>query len=514
MPNIKTIAIELESENPNGNGYFYSRLDLPANPAEIEDAMQEARFYQGENRYTGIHVIELPICPEIAMKQFDTASIQEYNALAKELVLLDEGYQKAVFTALATKLYPTDDDALVTVRDLIYVAQSINDFAVAANVRNDEELGELVLEYDMNDKIVEIYDEEILDMLSRRAIGAYQRQLDEGVYVDDFYVMTKGFHVPEEFEMPEAEEEPYAPIYVKLGAFVDMDGSEPYAAWFGLPISEEDKPMIAKQIRAVDFGYAEVFDLRSGIPYVNTDILAGGDLDDLNQLAEMYLKMNDMQKVTLKAAIETAQPRFMSDIIDIANHVDEYQLSYFSADEGDFFRNYISHHVDSKFDCRWLDSILVRNEGRDLINTLNASMTDYGVVSERGGLLFEAVPYGGDMSMGPENSADEYDLIEVCGQKGLYVDNRQDAMKVPEGCYRYDFRSGDEDDLATLEKDVLVDYSGSVFVKEPIEIPDEGYIALDEESSPNFLCEVMTIEEFAHADLSQLDEEEGMGGIT
>ena len=165
-------------------------------------------------------------------------------------------------------------------------------------------------------------------------------------------------------------------------------------------------------------------------------------------------------------------------------------------------------------DRRWLDTLLAGNEGARLINALNASMTSYGVVSERGGLLYEAIPYDHDMEKGIRSRPNEYDLIEVCGQKALYVDNREDALRVPNNCYRYDFRSDGANDFVTLEKNVLVNYSGSIFVKEPIEIPDEGYLTLDEESSPNFLCEEMTVEEFAEADLSQLDEEEGMGGIS
>ena len=516
MPRKKTLAIELSSENPNGSGYFDTRLDLPADPSEIEDAMQAARFYLSEYRYTGIQLIELPICPELVAKRFDTASIQDYNVLAEELELLDEGYQKAVFSALANKLYPKDDDSLVAVKDLIYIAQNVNDMGVAANVRNDEELGELVLEYGMNAKLEELRDEELLDLLSRQAIGEMQRKTDDGVFVDDFYVITEGFQVPEDYEMPQIEEEPYAPIYVKLGTYVDFDGSDPKAEWFPLPISDQDKPAVAKKIEAVDIGYVEVFDVRSGIPNVNKYILQGGDFDDLNTLAKKYLEMTDLQKVTFKAAVEAAEPRFISDVMFVADHVDEYRLAYFSADEDDFFKEYIAQHMDKNFDRRWLDSLLCKSEGQRLIQGLNATMTSYGVVSERGGLLFERVPYDFDMSTGSQPEPEEYDLIEVCGQKGLFIDSREDAIKVPEGCYRYDFRSAEDNEFATLEKDVLVDYSGSVFVKEPIEFPKEGYLLLSEEDSPNFLSEVMTITEFAEADLDQLDEGENMsiGGIS
>ena len=124
------------------------------------------------------------------------------------------------------------------------------------------------------------------------------------------------------------------------------------------------------------------------------------------------------------------------------------------------------------------------------------------------------VPYDYDKSMPITQDDHEYEVIEVYGQTGLYVDNREDSMKVPDGCYRYDFREGDDGDIATLEKSVNVNFGGSVFVKEPIEIPEDGYIEMDEDSLPNFTGDAMTIAEFAETDLSQLNQGEGMGGIS
>ena len=41
MDKRKTLTVELVAESPIGSDYFYTTLELPANPAEIEDAMQK-----------------------------------------------------------------------------------------------------------------------------------------------------------------------------------------------------------------------------------------------------------------------------------------------------------------------------------------------------------------------------------------------------------------------------------------------------------------------------------------
>ena len=38
---------------------------------------------------------------------------------------------------------------------------------------------------------------------------------------------------------------------------------------------------------------------------------------------------------------------------------------------------------------------------------------------------------------------EKYDLIEICGQKALFIDGRIDESTLPDGTYRYDLREGD-----------------------------------------------------------------------
>ena len=63
MDKRKTLTVELVAESPIGSDYFYTTLELPANPAEIEDAMHKARFSNSPTQYRDIHIVDFPLYP-------------------------------------------------------------------------------------------------------------------------------------------------------------------------------------------------------------------------------------------------------------------------------------------------------------------------------------------------------------------------------------------------------------------------------------------------------------------
>lgn len=80
-----------------------------------------------------------------------------------------------------------------------------------------------------------------------------------------------------------------------------------------------------------------------------------------------------------------------------------------------------------------------------------------------------------------------YQLIEILGKKALFSNSRISKSDIPEGMYRYDFREDSDNYFATIEKNVVVNYSGSIITTESIDLGESGYIELDKDSSPNFL---------------------------
>ena len=97
----------------------------------------------------------------------------------------------------------------------------------------------------------------------------------------------------------------------------------------------------------------------------------------------------------------------------------------------------------------------------------------------------------------PED-ATEYEEVEAFGVPALFTDERVSAAEIPPGLFRYDLRGSDDDpgEPATVEKYVRVNHAGTLIAAKPIEIPEEGYRLLTEDSGLNFTGAALTLPEF------------------
>ena len=92
----------------------------------------------------------------------------------------------------------------------------------------------------------------------------------------------------------------------------------------------------------------------------------------------------------------------------------------------------------------------------------------------------------------------EYEEVEAFGVPALFADERVSAAEIPPGLFRYDLRGSDDapGEPATVEKYVRVNHAGTLITVKPIEIPEEGYRLLTEDSGLNFTGAALTLPEF------------------
>ena len=74
---------------------------------------------------------------------------------------------------------------------------------------------------------------------------------------------------------------------------------------------------------------------------------------------------------------------------------------------------------------------------------------------------------------------------------------------IPKGLHCYHIRHGDDGNFCTIEKNVTVNHAGSVIVKEPIDLGENGCISLNSGNAPNFTGEVTLMEDFFTNDEEQ-----------
>ena len=87
-----------------------------------------------------------------------------------------------------------------------------------------------------------------------------------------------------------------------------------------------------------------------------------------------------------------------------------------------------------------------------------------------------------------ETMSVDFEAIEFKGEYALVAEQRVDKTAVPEGLYAYDMRHGDDwGEPITIEKDVRVNFHGTIVFNHPIDIPECGYISMNSYEDINYL---------------------------
>lgn len=500
------IQIELTVEKANGDGYFYSSLDLPATKMQIENAKQQARYMDHVNLYHEISVYE-SVGINLDNIRLDTTSIEELNFLAKRINSL-ERHEQIAYDAVTEKYFGKEGKELPSVKDLINLTYGLEVIPIVPDVTTLDELGRFAVE---NSFITDLEDlpDSALKFLDYEAIGQQQMDNDEGCFINGFYVATYGYECPEVYDgehIPPTEyfENAVFRLLVARAPEEDPDEVIDSAQWLELPMGIDEIHEFAEKLGADSIEDCIYFQLQSCIPQIDEDIFDSMDnIETLNIIANKYLMLPEVKRALFKGVIEAENIGNLEEMQKVFDRLDQYEICIEDENADEFFKRYLAYHVPADFDAKWLEEVSSHDDAQKLLKELGAKVTNYGIVSACGRSLFENVKFPTPQT---ESHADEFELMEVCGLKGIYADRRIDDSEVPNGMYRYDFREGkgvDDVYFGSIEPNVKVDHAGSFITKEPLDFGTDGYIELDYDSEPNFLGEFITPEEFANTDFSE-----------
>lgn len=516
----KIMRLDLSAEKPASNGYYYTELLLPAEDYEIRDAMQQLRAI-GREDSVWISILECSDLPMLENVRVDSPTLDELNFFAKRLVFLTDEEQLVLRAVSGRAISADPAGVLVNMKDLINMTYGLDTVMIASNVGNDEQLGQFVIEEEINEDVASI-PENALYLLDRKQIGRLQREIDGGVYVNGFYVVAGDYEMPKVYDgktLPHEEPSEWFAfrLHIAEAPVNSADETAGSAEWINLPIDKAEANRIAKAHNEGCIEDCVYFGFESSVPQITSEMFGDmQDFDVLNTLARRMAEMSPDEQIKFKSVLTAEQPRNTIDAVDVAMHLDEYELSYYSDSAASFYKDYLRNFMDSRFDGVWLDTLLTQNEGKRLLQRLGAAETPYGVISARGHSLYELVSYNEPevKELSAQGMTDEkLDVIEVLDRRALFANGRLLPEELPEGLYAYDLRESDTGDrFVSIEPKVGVNHGGTVLMKEMLDFGESGYIPLDEDSDPNFLGYTMTPQEFAGEEQAEGENQE-FGGM-
>ena len=391
----KQIKLEIARENPDAGNWLYADLQLPAEEHEIRDAFQRARITSSDV-YHEYSIYECEAIPILPFRRLDSPSIDELNFLAKRLDELND-MERTVLRAVSPRILKVGEDELISPKDLINMTYGLDDVSVIANVNSSRDLGQFVIDNDLN-LDVEAIPKDSLYLLDAVKIGQLQQQNDGGVFMDGYYILAGEYELPEVYDgitLPTKESSPWYAFKLDVTRPPkgdDLGEVEKMAETLILPVEREDADALAQRLGLERIEDCVYLGFESSIPQIDGDKF--GDMhnfDQLNNLSEMMLEMSPSDQVKFKAVLSAEEPENIEQVLDVARSLDQYEFAPMVEDEAHFFKSYLQRHLDTKVDPRWLDSLLARNEGTELLERVGGTLTDYGVISSRGGTLYEPV---------------------------------------------------------------------------------------------------------------------------
>ena len=515
--NRKIMRLELSAEKALNGGYYYAELLLPAADYEIKDAMQRTRAVGRENTVE-VSILECDILPELQDIRLDTFSLDELNFFAKRLASLPDE-ELPVFYAVTEQIFNDADENPVSIKDLINCTYGLDTVPVAHNVSNLAELGRFAFENELLSDIDDI-PESAIPFLNAEQIGRVQQKNDKGVFAGNYYIPTVHYERPEVYDgvtLPEEEPE-NAAFLLKVGAYPKSTFSDEDPALHDLclPADSDELFNVADKCGEPEINLCFCYEFYSSIPQITSDMFDSmEEIDELNTLAQRIAAMSESEQVMFKAVLDAENTASIQDAMNVAQNLWRYEFSAMPDTADAFFKNYVAENADTRFDNRWLGGLFARNEGERLLGRLGATLTDYGVISARNGHLFEPVPYDEPEVKEIEEQAmtdEKLDVIEILDRKALFSNGRLMPEEIPEGLYAYDLRHSDDGSrFCSIEPRVGVNHGGTILLKEVLDFGEQGYIALDDDTEPNFTGEEMTPSEFAEEEAQ--DEALQMGGM-
>ena len=361
------------------NNEAYAKLDLPASPWELWDAMEKVRLKDGEALYMEIddyYAFEY-LAPHL--EELDI-SLNELNDLAALLSALDE-VQEAAFEGL----FSMDVQKKVNANGGVITLQDLRDLAVSAktdcyhvvDAADDAQLGRFYAE---NEFIPELdgVSNEVFEMLDFAGIGRMMRCSENGVFVDSLYVLRDGELTTAPPVQKTLPEKPGYLFRLTLGLCPDFGGDR--TAVLDLPASEEALAAAQEQLGTLNWENTAVLNYDGILPNAAVFADLPSELEEFNAFTKAARDIPRSEVPKLKALLEQFEVRDIETALFLTEHLADYVLTPDLSSPQETAIDHLRFMTDDHSAELLLSHVNLYAYGCDLIKEDNATLSPYGLL--------------------------------------------------------------------------------------------------------------------------------------
>ena len=359
----------------------YAKLELPASPWEVWDAMEKVRLQTDDILYMEV---EDYFAFEYLSPHLDglDISLNELNDLAAQLAALDE-VQGIAFEGM----FSIEVQRKVNANGGVITLQDLRDLAVSAKTdcyhvveaADDAQLGRFYAENDFVPELEGISDA-VFEMLDFAGIGRMMRCGENGVFVDSLYVLRDGELTTAPPVQKTLPEKPGYLFRLTLGLHPDIGDAR--TVTLDLPAAEAELLDAQTQLGVEGWEGVAVIDYDGIIPYAAEFTDLPMELDEFNVLAAAVRDMPSPEKQLpkLKALLKQFEVQDIATAISLTECLDDYVLTPEISSPQETAIDHLRFMTDDHSAELLLSHVNLYAYGCDLIKEDNATLSPYGLL--------------------------------------------------------------------------------------------------------------------------------------
>ena len=365
--------------NPNSDAY--AKLDLPASPWELWDALEKVRLQTDDILYMEIedyYAFEY-LAPNLDGLEI---SLNELNDLAAQLAALDEVQEIAFDGFLRMEVQNKVDinGGVITLQDLRDLAVSAKtDCYHVVDAADDDQLGRFYAENDFIPELDGVSDA-VFKMLDFAGIGRMMRCSENGVFVGNLYVLQDGELTTAPPVQKTLPEKPGYLFRLTLGLHPDIGGNR--TTELDMPASEEALAAAQEQLGTLNWENTVVLNYDGILPNAAFFADLPSELEAFNEIAKAVQDMPfpEKQLPKLKALLEQFEVQDIETAMGLTEHLDDYVLTPEISSPQETAIDQLHFMTDDHSVELLISHVNLYAYGCDLIREDNASLTPYGLL--------------------------------------------------------------------------------------------------------------------------------------
>ena len=363
------------------NNEAYAKLDLPASPWELWDALDKVRLQTDDILYMEIEDYDAFAYLAPHLDGLDI-SLNELNDLAARLATLDE-VQGIAFEGL----FSMEVQKKVNTNGGIITLQDLRDLAVSAktdcyhvvDAADDAQLGRFYAENDFVPELEGISDA-VFEMLDFAGIGRMMRCSENGVFVGNCYVLRDSELTA---APPCAKGLPSKPSYLfRLTLGLHPDFKDVRTVTLDLPATEAKLSAAQEQLGTLKWENTVVLNYDGILPNAASFADRPVELEAFNELAAVVRDMSSPEKQLpkLKALLKQFEVQDIETAIGLTEHLDDYVLTPEISSPQETAIDQLHFMTDDHSVELLISHVNLYAYGCDIIKEDNATLTPYGLL--------------------------------------------------------------------------------------------------------------------------------------